>query len=104
MTALVRPRQASLTFSVLAWICVLHALLVLMVWAGEFYVGMAMVSGRTWLIMAWLWLTWPFALALHPAGRRRRVFVPVVIGLILLAPCVGSIFLFTVWALEHTAP
>ena len=104
MTALTRSRQSSLTFSVLACVCVLHALVVLLVWAGEFYVGMAMVSGRTWLILAWLWLVWPFVLALHPAGSRRRVLLPIVLGIILLAPCVGSIFLFTVWALEHITP
>jgi hypothetical protein len=104
MTALTRSRQSSLTFSVFAWISVVHALAVLLVWSGEFYVGMAMVSGRTWVILAWLWLVWPFALALHPAGSRRRVLLPIVLGIILLAPCVGSIFLFTVWALERITP
>jgi hypothetical protein len=104
MTALARLHHSSLSFTVFAWICVLHALVVLLVWAGEFYIGMAMISGRTWLALAWLWLVWPFALSLHPAGTRKRVILPVVIGIILLAPCVGSIFLFTVWALERLAP
>ncbi len=103
MIALVRSHHSSLSFTVFAWICVLHALVVLLVWAGEFYIGMAMISGRTWLALAWLWLVWPFALSLHPAGTRKRVILPVVIGIILLAPCVGSIFLFTVWALERLA-
>src|SRR5207244_11053347 len=75
--------------------------LVMLIWAVEFYVAVSLISGRAWLILAWLWLVWPFALALHPAGTRRRVIVPLVIGIILLAPCAGSVFLFTVWALEH---
>jgi hypothetical protein len=104
MTAHARSHHSSLSFNVFAWLCALHALVVLLVWAGEFYIGMAMISGRTWLVLAWLWLVWPFVLSLHPAGTRRRVILPVVIGIILLAPCVGSIFLFTVWALERLAP
>jgi len=94
-------RQSGLGFRVFAFLTVLHALLVLLIWAGEFYVAVSLISGRAWLILAWLWLAWPFVLALHPAGSRRRVIVPIVIGIILLAPCAGSIFLFTVWALEH---
>ena len=101
MTALASSRHSGVSFRVFAFLTVLHALLVMLIWAGEFYVAVSLISGRAWLILAWLWLVWPFALALHPAGTRRRVIVPLVIGIILLAPCAGSVFLFTVWALEH---
>lgn len=101
MTAVARSRQSGVSFRAFAFLAVLHALAVLLIWAGEFYVAVSLMSGRAWLILAWLWLVWPFALTLHPAGTRRRVIVPILISIALLAPCAGSIFLFTVWALEH---
>jgi len=87
-------------FRSLSLLAVGHAMIVLLLWLQETYSKAVIVSGATWLALAWAWLIWPVVLAVHPAGSRRRVAVPVLVGMALLAPCAGSIFLFTSWALE----
>ena len=63
---------------------------------------MSLLPGQVWLALAWLWLVWPLLLVLHPAGTPRRIFVPVFIGVVLIAPCMATIFLFTAWALDSS--
>lgn len=93
-----RPSRTSL--GVLSIAAVTHAALVLTAWVGEFYAGFSMLSGKLWLVLAWSWLAWPFVLAAHPGATRRRVAVPIILGLILLVPCLSTIFLFSVWMLD----
>ena len=88
------------TFQLLSLLCVAHALLVLLLWLGGAFGNSAPLSGRAWLGLAWLWLIWPLLLFLHPARSPRRVFVPVFISLVLIAPCMATIFLFSAWTLD----
>jgi hypothetical protein len=77
-----------------------HALIVQLLWTVHSFANMALLPGQIWLALAWLWLVWPLLLVLHPAGTPRRIFVPVFIGVVLIAPCMATIFLFTAWALD----
>jgi hypothetical protein len=95
-----RSRLSLQSFQVLALLCVAHALTVLLLWGVQSFGKMALVGGHAWLAMAWLWLIWPLMLVLHPAGTPRRIFIPLFIGVVLLAPCMATIFLFTAWALD----
>jgi hypothetical protein len=76
-----------------------HALLVLLVWVGWFYFNVGVVSARTWVTLCWLWLIWPMLLMLLPGRTARRVFVPLLIGIALLAPCLSTLWSFAVWTL-----
>lgn len=98
-----RSRFSLQSFQILALLCVAHALTVLLLWSVQSFGKMALVAGQVWLAMAWLWLIWPLLLLLHPAASPRRIFVPVFIGVVLLAPCMATIFLFTAWALDGSA-
>ena len=102
MTAL-HSRLSLQSFEILALLCVAHALIVLLLWTMQSFGNMALVGGQIWLALAWLWLIWPLLLVLHPAGSARRIFVPMFIGVVLLAPCMATIFLFTAWAMDAMA-
>ena len=97
-----RSRLSLQSFEIIALLCVAHALTVLLMWAVQSFGNMALVAGQIWLALAWLWLVWPLLLVLHPAGSARRIFVPVFIGVVLLAPCMATIFLFTAWAMDSS--
>jgi hypothetical protein len=97
-----RSRLSLQSFEIIALLCVAHALTVLLMWAVQSFGNMALVAGQIWLALAWLWLIWPLLLVLHPAGSARRIFVPVFIGVVLLAPCMATIFLFTAWAMDSS--
>jgi hypothetical protein len=102
MTAPLTPHSplSLQSFQILALLCVAHALTVLLLWGIQSFAKMALVGGHIWLAMAWLWLIWPLLLVLHPASTARRIFIPVFIGVVLLAPCMATIYLFTAWALD----
>lgn len=96
-------RFALQSFQVMALLCVAHALIVLLLWIAQSFGHMALLRGQVWLALAWLWLAWPLLLVLHPASSPRRIFVPVFIGVVLIAPCMATIFLFSAWALDGSA-
>jgi hypothetical protein len=98
-----RSRFSLQSFQILALLCVVHALIVLLLWMVQSFGRMTLMPAQFWLAMAWLWLVWPLLLVLHPAGSPRRIFVPIFIGVVLIAPCMATIFLFTAWALDGTA-
>jgi hypothetical protein len=91
------------SFQVMALLCVAQALVVLLLWIVQSFGNMTVLPGQVWLALAWLWLVWPLLLILHPVGSPRRIFVPVFIGVVLIAPCMATIFLFTAWALDGSA-
>jgi len=86
------------SFQVIALLCVAQALVVLLLWIVHSFGNMSLLPGQVWLALAW-----PLLLILHPAGSPRRIFVPVFIGVVLVAPCMATIFLFTAWALDGSA-
>ena len=103
MTAPLPPRSrfSLQSFEVMALLCIAHALIVLLLWLVHSFAKMSLLPGQVWLGLAWL--VWPLLLVLHPAATPRRIFVPVFIGVVLIAPCMATIFLFTAWALDGSA-
>lgn len=104
MHASVTRSAPSVTFRTLAVVAIVHALLVALLWVGEFYFDVTVLPARVWLVLAWSWLIWPVALLLHPDRSPLRVFVPCLIGIALLAPCLSTVWTFTVWAIGGFAP
>jgi hypothetical protein len=93
-----------LRFILFASLAVAHALLVLVSWWAMFYAHVEIFSARAWLILAWLWVFWPFMIYLHPARSALPMSVALVIGALLLVPCAPTIFAFTVWSVRGFAP
>jgi hypothetical protein len=91
-------------YKILAGLAIAHAALVLLLWLGEFYADVHILSGRIWLALVWLWLLWPLALALHPSRSLPRFAVPTVLGAVALAPCIPTAYAFTSWAVFGFAP
>ena len=84
--------------------CILHAAIVLSLWVATFPADLEVIPGKLWLALAWLWIVWPIAIALHPAFDFKQRVLPVVAGAALLAPCIPVIYTFTVWAIWGFAP
>ena len=97
-------QSASTAYRTLANACVMHALLVFVLWASMFWVNVEFIPVKPWLLLGWLWLIWPAALTLHRERSFLRVGVPVAIGLAALVPCVPTIFALTVWSTHGFAP
>ncbi len=91
------------SFQIMALLCVAQALIVLLLWIAQSFGHITLLPAQVWLALAWLWLVWPVLLTLHPAGSPRRIFVPLFIGVVLIAPCMATIFLFTAWTLDGSA-
>ena len=89
------------------WIAVgliVHALAILAVWIVTFRFDIELMPARVWLAGAWAWLFWPLAMLLHPARFRMALLVPLGVALVLLWPCLGTIYTFTVWSITGFAP
>ena len=99
MQIAITPHRFVFSFHRLALLAICHASVVLLLWVGVFNADLQLISERSWLILAWLWLAWPLLLALHPARSLRRVSVPLIIGTVLLIPCAPTMFALTVWAI-----
>jgi hypothetical protein len=67
---------------------ILYALALLVLVHSGVFVGMVGVRLLVWLMT--LWLLWPIALLLYPAGSVTRIGVPVVVSLVLLWPLVDT--------------
>ena len=89
------------------WIAVgmiVHALAILAVWIVTFRFDIELMPARVWLAGAWAWLFWPLAMVLNPARFRMALLVPLGVALVLLWPCLGTIYTFTVWSITGFAP
>jgi len=91
-------------FVLLSLLAFAHALLVLVSWWAMFYLNVQQFSARAWLLLAWLWVVWPFMLSLHRARSASPMSIALGIGALLLAPCAPTIFAFTVWTVIGFAP
>jgi hypothetical protein len=104
MLAAVTRSAPNAIFRYLAVGTVLHAALIALLWVGDFYFEVWEMPGRVWLLLSWLWLAWPILLLLHPGRSPIRVLLPTFVGLALLAPCLTTIWSFTVWSIGGFAP
>ena len=81
-----------------------HAVAVTAIWAAMFYSDVAVLSGRTWLTLAWAWVIWPASLMLLRRHIARLTVGVVVVSALVLLPTVSTIFTFTVWSTRGFAP
>jgi hypothetical protein len=81
-----------------------HALLLLAGWWEMFHTHVGLFSARWWLVLAWLWVAWPFVLFVFPARPRLLNWIAVGTGVLFLIPCVPWVFAFTVWTIWGFAP
>ncbi len=95
--------SAPLTYRLLAGAMILQATyLLVIVWIPS--IPPYLASKRIVLTVGWLWFLWPIILLAHPARSLRRWIIPVVIGFLLLLPCLFALFALTVWSINGFAP
>lgn len=104
MTATMTPAPASNSYRMFAVACVVHSAAVLALWAATFLADLDLLSGKTWLAFAWLWLIWPVVLFIRREGSISRFAYPVLIGAVMLMPCIPVAFTYTVWSFQGFAP
>jgi hypothetical protein len=95
---------ALVPYRLVAAMAIAHALVTLLLWSAVLIADLQVVSARIWLALVWLWLVWPVVLAFHRDRSLKRVAVPSLIGLALLAPCIPVAFAFTAWTIGGFAP
>jgi|SRR5450631_442267 len=93
-----RPAPSS-AYRALATIMIVHALLILLFVLSLIYFDFAVIPGRAWLILSWLWFIWPLVLLLHPDRSVLRVLAPCLVSIALLAPCAPLVWALTVLAI-----
>ena len=84
--------------------CMLHAVLVLALWAQTIIADRPLIPGKAWLALAWLWLVWPALLAAYSPRNLRNVVVPILVGALIIVPCIPTVYTFTIWAIGGFAP
>ena len=93
------------THRVLASLAVAHSMTVLAFWLlADRTGGSFVVRSSVWVTFAWLWLVWPIVLVVHPGRSVARVALPVGLSVLLLAPCVEMVLMFTSWIFKGFAP
>ena len=91
---------APLTYRIIASATILHALILMLL----IRFNLPIISGRTWIVLVWLWLLWPIIILIHPARSLRRWLIPVGVGILLFIPCWFEIAAFTAWRINGFAP
>ncbi len=91
---------APMTYRILASVAILHALSLTLMNK----LNISPVSGRTWIVLVWLWFFWPIILLIHPARTLRRWLLPVGVGILLFVPCWFEILAFSAWRIKGFAP
>lgn len=102
-TSIVR-HAPSLGYRWLAVAAAAHALILLSLWAGVFYLDLSVIPGSAWFLLALAWLVWPIALILHPSHSLIRVLIPCILGFVVLLPCVPTLWAFAAWRIGGLAP
>ena len=66
--------------------------------------GIGVLPTSLWIVLAWAWLIWPFALFFQKPRSMLRTGLPIAIALVVLAPCAFMLFAFTSWSVRGFAP
>ena len=83
---------------------IVHATLVAAWWWAAIYADIDIpVGGRVWLPFALAWVLWPiYAAAKYRAARG--IWAALIVGAVLIAPTVSTIYAFSVWSIGGFAP
>jgi hypothetical protein len=103
MSATITP-TARVPYRLLAAMAMAHAFVALLIWLAVFTADTQLIPARVWAAFVWLWLVWPVLLALHPGRTLKRLAIPLLVSLALLAPCIPVALMFTAWAIGGFAP
>src|SRR5947209_1297241 len=85
-------------------VAIVHSAVILGLWLEAHGSDSFLIPPFLWVLLAWLWFGWPILLALHRGRSLWRVMLPVLIGLVMLAPCLLTLLTFTAWSISNFAP
>jgi len=83
--------------------CILHAVVVSLVWFALFISDVDVVRVRTWVQLAALWPAWALAFIL-PSVDGRRWAIAMVVGTLVLVPTIPTLYSFASWSAFGFAP
>jgi len=84
--------------------CVVHAGFVTVLWLLVFKFEFSVFSARIWMTIALTWLLWPVCAIISPRETWRKWIAACVVGILVLAPTIPTLFTFIVWTVEGFAP
>ncbi len=84
--------------------CLLHAVLITVLWILDFKFNVHILSSKFWLGIALMWMLWvPVAALVRPRNLKNWLITGIA-GILILTPTFSTIYTFTVWAVEGFAP
>jgi hypothetical protein len=84
--------------------CLLHAGLVTALWILVFEFEVEILSGNIWMVFAVTWLSWPLCTFASPRALWKKRAITGLVGMLILAPTIPTLYTFLVWAVEGFAP
>jgi hypothetical protein len=91
----------------LGWLnvaCLLHAILITVLWILDFKFNIHILSAKIWLAIALMWLLWIPGAALFRPRKLKDSLITGIAGILILMPTYSTLYTFTVWAAGGFAP
>jgi hypothetical protein len=106
-TAVVPVISTKSDMSASGWLniaCLLHAILITVLWILDFKFDIHILSAKIWLGIALMWLLWIPAAVLFRPRKLKHSLITGIAGILILMPTYSTIYTFTVWAVGGFAP
>ena len=84
--------------------CLVHAILITLLWILHFKFHISVLSGNIWLGLALMWFLWIPIAAFCGLRNLRNWVITEIAALLILLPTYSTIYTFTVWAIWGFAP
>jgi hypothetical protein len=82
----------------------IHACLVTVLWLLVFKFEVDVFSAKIWMVFALTWLLWPLCAFISPRVTWKKWIATAVVGIVVLAPTIPTLYTFIVWTAEGFAP
>jgi hypothetical protein len=97
-------RTASPPMDWLAIGCLIHAGLITVLWLLVFKFEVEVLPGKIWMVVAMTWLLWLVSSLLSPRDALKRRAIAGLVGILILAPTIPTLYTFIVWTVQGFAP
>ena len=84
--------------------CLVHAVLITVLWVLDFRFNVHILSSKVWLGLALMWMLWLPVASLFGLRNLKKWLITGAAGFLILLPTYSTIYTFTVWAVEGFAP
>jgi hypothetical protein len=77
--------------------CLTHAGLITALWVLAFKFDIEVLPGKVWMVFAMSWLLWLVFLLVSPLQLLKTRVIAGLVGVLILAPTIPTLYTFIVW-------